>query len=100
VLGTVLPFTLELTALRHLPATRVGIVAMLEPVAATLVAWAWLGESLAAVQLLGGSVVLVGIIAAQTARRSPAVPPDNVAVRLTPEGHDDAARQHEVHARR
>ncbi len=56
-----------------LSATRVGIVAMLEPVVATAVAWAWLGESLAALQLLGGSLVLVAIGLAQTrARAEPA----------------------------
>ena len=46
VLGTILPFFLLVSALRHLPATRVAIIAMLEPVVATVVAWAWLGESL------------------------------------------------------
>ena len=55
-------------ALRHLPATRVAIVAMLEPLVATLVAWAWLDEELAAVQLAGGAIVLSGIVLAQTAR--------------------------------
>ena len=35
-------------------ATRAGIVAMLEPVAATVVAYAWLAESLSAVQVAGG----------------------------------------------
>lgn len=68
VLGTVVPFGLVVGALQHIPATRVGIVAMLEPVAASLVAYAWLGEELSAVQLLGGSVVLAGILLAQTAR--------------------------------
>jgi drug/metabolite transporter (DMT)-like permease len=66
--GTIVPFWLLASALRHLPATRVGIIAMLEPVVATIVAWAWLGESLAAVQLLGAAVVLVAIVLAQTAR--------------------------------
>ena len=47
VLGTIVPFFLLVSALRHLPATRVAIIAMLEPVVATVVAWAWLGESLA-----------------------------------------------------
>jgi drug/metabolite transporter (DMT)-like permease len=46
----------------------VGIVAMLEPLVATLVAWAWLGEELAPVQLSGGAVILAGILLAQTAR--------------------------------
>ena len=68
LVGTILPFVLLVSALRHLSATRVGIVAMLEPVVATIVAWAWLGESLAAVQLVGAGIVLAAILLAQTAR--------------------------------
>jgi drug/metabolite transporter (DMT)-like permease len=68
LLGTVVPFRLLVGALRHLPATRVSIVAMVEPVAATGIAYAWLGESLGAAQLVGGAVVLAGIVLAQTAR--------------------------------
>jgi drug/metabolite transporter (DMT)-like permease len=68
VLGTIVPFFLLVSALRHLPATRVGIIAMLEPVVATILAWAWLDESLAAAQILGASVVLAAILLAQTAR--------------------------------
>ena len=68
VLGTIAPFFLIVSALRHLPATRVGIVAMLEPVVGALVGWAWLGESLGGVQLLGAAVVLAAIGLAQTAR--------------------------------
>ena len=67
-LGTIVPFLLVVGALRHVSATRVGIIAMLEPVAATVVAYAWLDESLAAAQLVGGAVVLSGILLAQTAR--------------------------------
>jgi len=68
VVGTILPFFLLVSALRHLPATRVAIISMLEPVAATIVAWAWLGESLSAMQLTGALVVLAAIVLAQTAR--------------------------------
>lgn len=71
VLGTVTPFFLLLLALRSLPATVVSVVAMLEPVVAALVGWAWFTESLTAVQLLGMVVVLTGIVLAQTARREP-----------------------------
>jgi len=67
-LGTVVPFALLVTALRHVSATSAGLVAMLEPVAATVVAHFWLGETLATVQLAGGLVVLVAIGLAQTAR--------------------------------
>ncbi len=68
VLGTIVPFVLVLSGLHHLPATRVGMVGMLEPVLAGLVAWWWLGESLSPVQLMGAAVVLAGIVMAQTAR--------------------------------
>lgn len=68
VLGTIVPFTLVVGALRHVSATRVGVTAMLEPVVATVVAWAWLRESLSPAQLCGAAVVLAGIGLAQTAR--------------------------------
>jgi drug/metabolite transporter (DMT)-like permease len=60
-LGTIAPFFLLVSALRHLPATTVGIVAMLEPVVGALVGWAWLSEALGGVQLAGAAVVLGGI---------------------------------------
>ena len=68
VLGTIVPFVLVVGALRHVSATRVGIVAMLEPVVAILVAWVWLGEALAHVQLIGSTLTLTGIVLAQTSR--------------------------------
>jgi drug/metabolite transporter (DMT)-like permease len=68
VLGTVVPFILLVSALHHVPATRVTIVAMLEPVLAAIVAWIWLGEELAAVQIAGGLIVLAGVVIAQSAR--------------------------------
>jgi drug/metabolite transporter (DMT)-like permease len=68
VLGTIVPFVLVVGALRHVSATRVGIVAMLEPVVAILVAWVWLGETLTQVQLIGATLTLTGIVLAQTSR--------------------------------
>jgi drug/metabolite transporter (DMT)-like permease len=68
VLGGILPFALVVSALRHISATREGITAMLEPVVAIVVAWAWLGESLQPVQLSGAALTLLGIGIAQTAR--------------------------------
>ena len=68
VAGTMITFLLVAAALRHISATRVGILAMLEPVAASAVAYAWLGESFGTAQLLGGAVVLTAILLAQTAR--------------------------------
>jgi drug/metabolite transporter (DMT)-like permease len=68
VLGTIVPFVLVVGALRHISATRAGIVAMLEPVVAIVVAWAWLGESLHGVQIGGAVLTLGGIVLAQSAR--------------------------------
>lgn len=68
VLGGIVPFALIVSALRHISATRAGITAMLEPVVAIVVAWAWLGESLQPVQLSGAALTLLGIGLAQTAR--------------------------------
>ena len=68
VAGTMVTFLLVAAALRHISATRVGIVAMLEPVAASAVAFLWLGESFGTAQLVGGAIVLTGILLAQTAR--------------------------------
>jgi len=68
VVGTMVTFSLLTGALRHISATRASIVATLEPVIATVVAWIWLGETFGATQLIGGAVVLAGIFLAQSAR--------------------------------
>ena len=72
VLGTVAPFLLVIGALRHVPATRAGIVGTLEPVLAGLVAFLWLGEVLSLIQVIGAMVVIVGVSLAQLAT-APAV---------------------------
>ena len=68
VLGTIVPFILMVGSLQHLPATTVGMVAMLEPVLGAIVAYVWLDETLAAQQLLGGAIVLAAIFLAQSSR--------------------------------
>jgi drug/metabolite transporter (DMT)-like permease len=79
VLGTVVPFGVELVALRHLRATTVTMVAMVEPVGVSVLGWVWFDERLDAVAMVGGAAVVAGIVLAQTARRAhvqvePAVP--------------------------
>jgi drug/metabolite transporter (DMT)-like permease len=75
VLGAIVPFWLSITALRHLPPTTAGLVATVEPVLASVVAWLWLEQVLSGWQVLGGLVVLVGIGLAQTARSEPVPTP-------------------------
>ena len=75
VLGAVVPFWLSIAALRHLPPTAAGLVATVEPVFASIVAWLWLEQVLSGWQVAGGAVVLTGIVLAQTARAAPAPSP-------------------------
>lgn len=62
VIGTLLPFTLMVAALRHLPAPRAAVVSTLEPVLAAVFAYLFHGEALAAVQIGGGVIVLAGVL--------------------------------------
>jgi drug/metabolite transporter (DMT)-like permease len=68
VLGTIVPFALVVAALQRISATRAGITAMLEPVLAIVIAWAWLGESLDPVQVSGAAVTLAGVSLALSSR--------------------------------
>ena len=68
IFGTVVPFALVVSALHHVPATRVTVIAMLEPVLAAVVAFAWLEQEIGALQVAGALLVLTGVVLAQTAR--------------------------------
>jgi drug/metabolite transporter (DMT)-like permease len=68
ILGTIVPFALVVAALRRISATRAGITAMLEPVLAIVIAWAWLGETLDPVQVSGAAVTLAGVSLALSSR--------------------------------
>ena len=75
VLGAVVPFWLSIAALQHLAPTAAGLVATIEPVFASIVAWLWLEQVLSGWQIAGGAVVLTGIVLAQTARATPVPTP-------------------------
>lgn len=68
VLGTVVPFFAELFALSFVRATTVTVIAMLEPIGVSALGWAWFGESLGPVAVIGCLVVVAGILVAQAAR--------------------------------
>jgi drug/metabolite transporter (DMT)-like permease len=65
ILGMALPFSLTLGALRRIDATRVGIAAMLELVAAGVIAYFWLGQHLDLWQIAGCLLVMIGVITLQ-----------------------------------
>jgi len=96
VLGTVVPYTLVLAGVEAIGAARAGLIGMIEPVAAAVAAWVVLDESMTAVQVVGGLVVLGGVALAETARtRSAAVLPEAVlaesAASRPPAGSEAAA---------
>ncbi len=71
VAGTVLPYVAGLHALRTLPATLAGVLAVVEPLVAAALAWLLLGQSLRPAQLLGAAVMLCGAILVQLTMPDP-----------------------------
>ncbi|MGP2440035.1 EamA family transporter [Streptomyces sp. JW3] len=65
LVATVLAYVTGIVAVRRLSPQVAGVVACLEAVIATVLAWVLLGEHLSAPQLAGGAVVLVGAFIAQ-----------------------------------
>ncbi|NSC20445.1 EamA family transporter [Streptomyces albus subsp. chlorinus] len=78
LVATATAYVTGVLAVRLLSPPVAGVVACLEAVVATVLAWVLLGEHLSAVQLLGGAVVLVGAFTAQrsapAARAEPSAP--------------------------
>jgi drug/metabolite transporter (DMT)-like permease len=83
-IGTLFPFTCMVAALRHVPAPRAAVVATLEPVLAALFAYLIHSESLAAVQLTGGALVVAAVVWVQS---------------HTPDLHAEAAPPHGMRPR-
>jgi len=67
-IGMSIPFSLVLGSLRRIDATRVGIVSMLELVAAGVIAYFWLGQHLDGWQIAGCLLVAVGVTILQYER--------------------------------
>jgi drug/metabolite transporter (DMT)-like permease len=68
--GSIVPYSLVVSSLRHLPATSASIIGMVEPVIAGAIAWFALGEVLDLPQLAGSALLLAGVGLAETARIS------------------------------
>lgn len=66
-----LPMLLTVLALRHLSAAGVGIASTSETVFAFVFGYLWLSERIDVAQAVGASIVIAGIVLAQTARSAP-----------------------------
>ncbi|MEE1931341.1 EamA family transporter [Streptomyces sp. TRM 70351] len=74
LVATVAAYLAGVVSVRRLTPQVAGVVATLEAVVATALAWVVLGERLAAAQLLGGALVLAGALTAQRSAPAPAGP--------------------------
>ncbi|MFJ6983954.1 MULTISPECIES: EamA family transporter [unclassified Streptomyces] len=74
LIATVLAYATGVVSVRRLSPQVAGVVACLEAVIATVLAWVLLGEHLSAPQIAGGAVVLLGAFIAQSS--APAKPGD------------------------
>ncbi|MGY0022453.1 EamA family transporter [Streptomyces sp. YJ-C3] len=68
LIATVLAYVTGVVSVRRLSPQVAGVVACLEAVIATVLAWVLLGEHLSAPQLFGGAVVLIGAFIAQSSK--------------------------------
>lgn len=68
VAGTLVPFLLYVWGVARIRSERASIAATLEPVLAALFAWMWLGQSLSAMQIGGGALVLAAVTSLHATR--------------------------------
>jgi drug/metabolite transporter (DMT)-like permease len=78
LVATLVAYLAGMAALRHLPPAVVSVLSLLEPVTATVLAWAVLGQALSATQVFGGAVLLAGAVVVQL---SGAVTPESRSAR-------------------
>ena len=64
ILSSAIPYALELTALRRLPASGFAVLMSLAPATATLAGWILLGQRLTVVELAGIALVIVASVGA------------------------------------
>jgi drug/metabolite transporter (DMT)-like permease len=68
--GSFVPMLLTFLAMRHLSASAVGIASTSETVFAFIFGFLWLSQLIDLSQAIGGVLVIIGIVVAQTARNS------------------------------
>ncbi|MGQ0841125.1 EamA family transporter [Actinokineospora sp.] len=74
LVSTALAYSLSITSLRYLPSTVASVLALTEPIVATVLAWLALGETLSPVQIAGMAILLSGAALVQLATRGPVTP--------------------------
>lgn len=71
VFGTVVTFSLMVASFRHITSAQASSFGMAEPVVASIIAWALIGEALAPWQVAGITIAAFGIMYAERSRSAP-----------------------------
>ncbi|HET7790155.1 MAG TPA: DMT family transporter [Gemmatimonadales bacterium] len=64
---------LQMYAQRHMTSARAALLFCSEPLFASLASWLWLGERLAALQWVGGALIVGGMVLADLPARAPSL---------------------------
>ncbi len=70
LVGTVLAFSLYLQAIADIGPVKASVIASIEPVSSALIAWAWLGQSFAPLDLVG-FVLIISTVFLLAEKKSP-----------------------------
>ena len=81
-LGTAVPFGLYFMGINYIRSTRAAITATLEPISAGFIAYLFLGETLAPLQVLGGILVIAAIVVLQLRGEKDELTPELIRARV------------------
>lgn len=65
IAGNLLPYLLFFWGIQRIQAERAVIIATLEPVIASVVAWVWFGQTLTMMQIIGGVLIIIAVTSLQ-----------------------------------
>jgi drug/metabolite transporter (DMT)-like permease len=68
IVGTAIPYLALVAGTVRIGPGAASVVTMIEPVAAAIIAWVLLGQSLTAIQIAGAATALIGILLVELAR--------------------------------
>lgn len=68
--GTLLPYSLFFWGIQRVQTERAVVIATLEPVIASALAWLWFGQTLTFLQLIGGILIIIAVTALQLIKPS------------------------------
>ncbi|MEJ2366022.1 MAG: DMT family transporter, partial [Deltaproteobacteria bacterium] len=82
-LGTAVPFGLYFMGINYIRSTRAAITATLEPISAGFIAYLFLGETLAPLQVLGGILVIAAIVLLQLRGEKDELAPELIRAKIS-----------------